>query len=437
MPEKQEHIHILGGGPAGLAYAYYGLKAGHTITLYEKNSLVGGNCVTTCKNGFYWDSGAHRIHNVYKDITDEIRLILNDKLHEVNAPSHIFLNGRFIPFPFNIINVVKILGATTFTKATLEVVFSKKKRQPVNFKEYAVQKYGYTLARPLLLNYTEKLWGVSTDDLSIHVTGRRLNGLTPWRWLAERFTPNLKKPGHLEGKFYYPRNGIGELAEKTADSIGRQNIKTSCAITAIYHQNNTITHIEINGEHLVEAGKIISTLPLPLMAGLFKPALPQHIMEASRKLVFRNLIIVAFALKKTGVSNSASIYFPGEEIFTRVVEPRNRSVKMSPEGFTSLIAEIPCFKDDGIWQNPDDEVIEAAKNDLVKTGLCKPGEIMDAWVQRLPFAYPVLSNNAVEALTHLQEYFGRFNNLTLAGRNGNFSYTHVHDLFYEARHHFA
>src|SRR5687768_5950884 len=112
--QDKKHIHILGSGPAGLAYAYYAQKSGHAVTIYEKNGIIGGNCITTCKDGYCWDSGAHRIHNVYPGITHEIKGILDNEIQVVSAPSHIYFKDKFIPFPFNILNVVKTFGISTF-----------------------------------------------------------------------------------------------------------------------------------------------------------------------------------------------------------------------------------------------------------------------------------------------------------------------------------
>lgn len=436
MHKEKKQYSILGCGPAGLAYAYYAQKAGHSVTVYEKDEIIGGNCITTSKEGYSWDSGAHRLHNIYPEITEDIKVILDNDLKMVSAPSHIYFKDKLIPFPFNIINVIKTFGIKTFLQATAEVLFHKKNTKPQTFREYAVSKYGATLAKPLLLNYTEKLWGISTNKLSTQVTGNRLTGLTPWQWLLESMVKQLKTSRHLEGTFYYPTKGIGEITEKIGQKLGAENIQTHSAVTGIFHDNNRITHIEVNGTKTIAAANVISTLPLPLFARLFKPALPQNMLDIAKDMQFRNLVLVAFAINKPAISQSASIYFPGKEIFTRIVEPRNRSIYMSPKNRTSLVVEIPCFAEDKIWNGNDEEIIAIAQKDLVQTGLCQKEDITNAWIQKLPFAYPVLSTEAVRNLNVLQDYLKRFTNLTIAGRNGNFAYTHIHDLFYEAKKHF-
>ena len=39
-------IKIIGGGPAGLAVAYYAKKRNLSFQVYESSNLVGGNCRT-------------------------------------------------------------------------------------------------------------------------------------------------------------------------------------------------------------------------------------------------------------------------------------------------------------------------------------------------------------------------------------------------------
>ena len=70
-------IHILGGGPAGLATAYYAKKTGLDFHVYEANNNAGGNCRTIKIDDFRIDTGAHRIHNKIPEITEEFKNLLS------------------------------------------------------------------------------------------------------------------------------------------------------------------------------------------------------------------------------------------------------------------------------------------------------------------------------------------------------------------------
>ena len=92
---------ILGGGIAGLSVGYFAKKQGYSFKILESTKRIGGNCITFSHRGFLFDSGAHRFHNKYIDVTKEVLELLNANLHEVSAPSQIYDDGRFFDFPIS------------------------------------------------------------------------------------------------------------------------------------------------------------------------------------------------------------------------------------------------------------------------------------------------------------------------------------------------
>ncbi len=45
-------ISIIGGGPAGLAVAYYASINEKEFEIFEANTIIGGNCITIKKKQF-------------------------------------------------------------------------------------------------------------------------------------------------------------------------------------------------------------------------------------------------------------------------------------------------------------------------------------------------------------------------------------------------
>ena len=88
-------LHILGGGPAGMASGYYAFNKNLSFQIYEASENIGGNCKTLRFNEFKFDTGAHRFHDKIPHITAEIKKILGDDLIEVSVPSKIFWNQQF------------------------------------------------------------------------------------------------------------------------------------------------------------------------------------------------------------------------------------------------------------------------------------------------------------------------------------------------------
>ena len=97
--KEVKNIDILGGGPAGMASAYFVKKNNISFSLYESSNQIGGNCKTIHEGDFKYDTGAHRLHDKDEEITKLIRSLLDNDLLKVEAPSQIFLKGKLIDFP--------------------------------------------------------------------------------------------------------------------------------------------------------------------------------------------------------------------------------------------------------------------------------------------------------------------------------------------------
>jgi protoporphyrinogen oxidase len=125
----------------------------------------------------------------------------------------------------------------------------------------------------------------------------------------------------------------------------------------------------------------------------------------------------------------ATVYFPDAAIpFTRIYEPKNRSIYMSPAGKTSLVTEIPCQHGDRVWCMKDNDLVQLILTCLVQMGLINKTEIIDALVYRLNYAYPVLEIDYEENIHKIITYLKGFNNLKLTGRNARFMYSWIHDM---------
>jgi protoporphyrinogen oxidase len=104
---------------------------------------------------------------------------------------------------------------------------------------------------------------------------------------------------------------------------------------------------------------------------------------------------------------------------------------MAPPGKTSLVAEIPCGADEGekgAWEMDDKTLIAEVTAQMVETRLLDPRRVLYGEVYRMRDAYPVLERGYEQKVAALTSWLGRFANLHLSGRNGTFSYIHIHDL---------
>lgn len=424
-------LSILGGGIAGLAAGYYAKKRGMRFTVYEADSRAGGNCVTFRNGDFFYDSGAHRLHDKDPETTAVFTQLIGEDLQRVEAPSHIFFEGKFIRFPLAAGDLFRAFGPLSVVRAGLEVisgrVFTSDKEE--NFERFATSTYGRTIAGHFLLNYSEKLWGVPCSRLSPVISGKRLNGLDLRGFIARTITGQTKNPTHMEGAFYYPKHGIGMLAESLANNCGSDTIRINSGITRIFHDHRGIRAFEVNGSENIHTDRVVATIPIDLFVRLLEPAPPHEIAESVSKLRFRNLILAALFLDRESVSDDATVYFPSKEFpFTRVYEPRNRSRNLSPPGKTSLVAEIPCQEEDALWMSDDRVIADRTAELLINAGWFAKEEVLGTEVRRLRNAYPVLEVGFEKHVQKVFSYLSSFRNLQLSGRNGKFCYSWIHDM---------
>jgi protoporphyrinogen oxidase len=434
LVQESVRFDVLGAGPAGLAVGYYARRAGVACTLWEAADRVGGNAVTFQHGDFLFDSGAHRFHDKDAEITRDVQELLGSRLTRVAAPSRIFSEGRWFDFPLSPLNLMSNLGplglasaAGSFAKARVAGK-AEAGSDAESFADFAIRRYGRVLAERFLLKYSAKLWGVPCERLAPEIAGARLKGLDLRTFLKEALLGSRAKTEHLDGAFFYPQGGYGVIAEALARECGEANIQLRRRVTRVCWEGERIVGIGIDGEPPRAVDQVVSSLPTGLLVHLLDPAPPQEVLECAKRLRHRSVVLVAVMLDRQRVTDAATVYVPDVATpFTRVYEPCNRWSGMSPPGKTSLVAEIPCQRDDARWSASDRELIAEVSKRYVDFGWVRSSEIRDGVVKRLRDAYPVLEVGFREALDPVLSWLAKLQNLSLSGRGGLFAYSHVHN----------
>jgi protoporphyrinogen oxidase len=423
-------LTILGGGPAGLGTAFYAHRAGVPFLLFEKSPRLGGLCRTLRRGEHSYDCGAHRFHDRDADITGDVRALMGDELVSVNAPSKIYDRGRFIDFPPTPLNVL-FSGFNLWETGRIGVELIRSRRRstpPVSFADFAVSQFGETLARRLLLNYSEKLWGLPADQLSPDVATRRLQGMTLTSLFFEVLFPK-KKTTHIDGSFLYPRQGYGHIVETLEAALPPESVRTGHDIVRLECDRGRIRRIHFADQrHLDPGSRIVSTLPLTMAVKFLGDQVPVEVHEAISGLRFRHIRLFFVRLAQPRVSDNASIYIPDPKMcVTRMYEPKNRSPKMAPSHETSLVVEVPCFTDDAIYTTTTEDLAARVIAELDSIGIVSASKVLEWEHHFLPNAYPVYSLNYAARVTQVIEGLSAISNLDLIGRGGQFFYSHLHD----------
>ena len=422
-------LTILGGGPAGLAVAHYAHRAGVPFTLYERTADLGGLCRTLQHGAHRYDAGAHRFHDRDPEITLDVRLLLGFELAAVSAPSKIFDRGRFIDFPPSPLGWLFSHGLAEAARVASELVRARWRPRPErSFEDYATNRFGRRLGKPLLLDYSEKLWGLSAAELAPDIATRRLSGLTFGSLVVELLRPG-RKAAHLDGAFLYPRTGYGAIAERIVAGLPAADLHTGREVTGLTCDGGRVRSVDFaGGRSVAVTGRLVSTLPLTVLVRLLGDTLPVTARRAAARLRFRHVRVVFLRLARPRCTPNATIYLPDPRLcVSRISEPKNRSAAMAPADETSLVAEVPCSSGDPISVLDDRALADRVVAELGEVGLIDPQEVVEWRHHLLPNAYPVCAIDSADSVRTIRGALGTISNLDPLGRGGLFWYSHLHD----------
>src|ERR1700747_3509202 len=173
-------IFVIGAGPAGLTAAYCLTKQTRSVIVIEKDPVyVGGISRTVRYKDFLFDIGGHRFFSKSKEVVDLWREILPDDFITRRRLSRIYYGGKFYSYPLNAFQALRNLGIFTSTLCMLSYGFAKAFpiASPRSFHDWVRNQFGERLFQIFFKTYTEKVWGMSCDEISADWAAQRIKGL--------------------------------------------------------------------------------------------------------------------------------------------------------------------------------------------------------------------------------------------------------------------
>ena len=432
---------IIGAGPAGLTAAYQLTKAGRSALVIEQDpTFVGGISRTANYKDYLFDIGGHRFFSKSKEVVDLWDEILPDDFVERPRLSRIFYGDKFYSYPLNGFEALRNLGLFESALCMLSYAYAKVRPipDPKTFHQWVRNQFGERLFSIFFKTYTEKVWGMSCDEISADWAAQRIKGLSlgsaVYNALTRSFRGKPKAGGPviktLIESFRYPRKGPGMLWDACAKKIRaaggeiRMGQKlanlTRDAATGLW----TVTARDAQGhEQSWTARDVISSAPIVELMNAMTPT-PISLFNA-RALKYRDFLTVALIAKSSRdfPDNWVYIHDPSVKV-GRVQNFRSWSPDLVPqEGMTCLGLEYFCFEGDGLWNAPDAELIALAKQEIHKIGLLAADDVVDACVVRQAKAYPVYDDAYRDNVDTVRRDIAlNFPGLHLVGRNGMHKY---------------
>jgi protoporphyrinogen oxidase len=436
MPEP--HIVILGAGPAGVGGAYQLRRQQRArVTVLEQNPVVGGNAGSFTLEGLRVDFGSHRLHPACEpEILADIRNFLGADLLDRPRHGRIGLRGRWIHFPLKPVDLLLRLDPG-FTAGTLGDMVAKPFRKGTagdTFASVLWANLGPTICQDFYFPYARKIWGRAPEELSGIQARRRVSAGSFGKLIRKVLgaVPGLKPPG--AGRFYYPRQGFGQISEAYADAAVKAgaDLRLGARVARLAPRTGApgwTVETEDGGRH--EADYLWSTIPITTLARAI-PGTPAEVQAASGRISYRAMLLVYLVLDVEQFTEYDAHYFPDAKIrITRLSEPKNYGLAALP-GKTILCAELPCDADDATWQLDDAALGRLVSDDLARAGVPLPRPAIGVSVRRLRQAYPIYLNGYEEPLGVLDRWAEQLPRVLSYGRQGLFAHDNTHHALFMA-----
>ena len=437
-------VFVIGAGPAGLTSSYLLTKRGIGTTVIEQDPVyVGGISRTVDYKGFLFDIGGHRFFSKSREVVDLWNEILPQDFIERPRLSRIYYDGKYYSYPLKAFEALGNLGYIESAMCVLSFMYRQMfpHEKPDTFHEWVANQFGERLFSVFFKTYTEKVWGMSCDEISADWAAQRIKGLDLWSAMANALrnsiAPKSPRKSHngeviktLIVSFRYPRKGPGMMWDAAAAKTRAQggevlmghSLEKLCYDDAAQRwtistrrQDGSIA--EFNSRH------VISSAPIRELVRAIDP-LPDC-AKAADDLRYRDFVTVALVVNKPDLFPDNWIYIHEPSVKVgRIQNFRSWSPEMVPnDQHACLGLEYFCFEGDGLWTAPDEELIALAKRELAQIGLAQEDEILDGCVVRQKKAYPVYDEGYRERVASIKdELAARYPTLHLVGRNGMHKY---------------
>ncbi|MFH1683767.1 MAG: FAD-dependent oxidoreductase [Candidatus Margulisiibacteriota bacterium] len=423
MSVNRKRAIILGAGPVGLITAWKLLENGWSVELYEKEAEVGGMCRTWKWGEFLVDSGPHIYHTPDKELVKFWErefgdLFIKGDFWCKNVKGDDFNTYWDYPLSWESISrYPKELKEKVLQE--LEALTFENKARACSYKEYLEAQVGSTLYQMFYKKYPEKIWGISTDEMTPDWAPKRVE-------FRRKVTPFYHNQWNAAGKY-----GTGCIYERIKDKILDLggSIYTNTEVDGIATKGNYITEIKLSNNKVVKADQediVISSLPITVMA---------RFLGYESKLQFRGIRSVYLAYEQSEILPEGIhwLYYDSERVFfNRITEAKKLSPGFAPKDKTYLTAEITYSKDDEIDAMEENVLIQKIAEQVELVGLAQKKDLIAGSTHKEDYVYPVHQKGYQEELARTRAAISSYQQLYSLGTGGDFNYADSQILFHKA-----
>ena len=480
--KRAETAVIIGAGPAGLTAATELLtRTDIRPIVIEASAQIGGISQTVNYKGNRMDIGGHRFFSKNERVTrwwdelmpmqgspalDDLLLGKDKPLHEGGPNpekddcvmltrervSRIYFLRHFFDYPISV-KWATFAGMGLWNTCRAVAGYMKavvSKLPETSLENFYINRFGRPLYEMFFEDYTEKVWGVHPSRIGADWGAQRVKGLSIFALLKDVLTRPFRHDQKevetsLIEQFVYPKYGPGQLWTLAAERIktlgGEVRLQTE--VTGVNVSDGRVTGVEVrteNGTEEIACDLCFSSMPLSeLVRDLRGMEVPEQVAAVAAGLPYRDFITVGLLVSKLKIENTTKAVTWQKRVPDTWIYVQERDVKVgrlqifnnwSPymvkdyKNTMFVGMEFFCNEGDRLWEMPEAEFIEMAKEEISHIGVADKQDIIDATQVKIKKAYPAYFGT-YKQLDTVRTFIDGIDNLYCIGRNGQHRYNNM------------
>lgn len=447
-------IIVVGGGIAGLSFAYECLLRNYQVTLIEADSVLGGLCKTITHNGCQLDLGVHILHLRDQEVFQKVKeLVDEDQWVKINRNGKIYLEGRYVDWPLRPTAVfqlpicfsLKVLCDQFFVKAS-------NSDQSSNYEDELLALYGPTLYHSFFGPLTKKFLKTETKNIHSDWAFSSLRSATKiedksfsksYKYLTHATDADSKKDFNVikffiqslkidkdNEPFYYFKDGFGVLINAYQDKILKLGGKiiTGVSVDSFIIEQDRVKACMVAGNK-IDIDQVVWTGSLHDLCQLLKISFP------SLKYLYSKFVY--FFLKKCDKRHQVCYYADPQVAFVRGTILSNHTKTIIRN---SKIDDVICFEytfgSEEEMKKSFNVIKDTAIKDFKMVGIIKDDSVIESIFEfNVSCTYPILTMDYRDELYKLEEQLRRYENILNFGRQATFGYDNADVIIKEAVNH--
>lgn len=411
--ETDLKVAVLGAGISGLSVARLLNDCGCDVTVYEKNTTIGGLARSRVAGGILYDPhGGHILNSKYPEVMEwAFSLCGKENWKFTERKAKIYFNGKFVSYPFEL--SLCELDIDDAVECIHDFILAQQGPRPDNYRDWLVWNFGQAICDYYMIPYNEKIWAYPLEQMETHW----MEGKMPLPKKKEIIRsmllkdPTERKMPH--STFYYPLfGGIQTFVNAIANGM---KIYTEADVQRIERKSNKWF---INGNGPFD--KVISTIPLPILPHIMD--LPNNVKMSISGLKYNSLTTVLFECPKTDIT---WLYIPSHKYRSHRVcyqSALTPNAGNKPDGGCAALEIIGSRLD----MNRLDKQMNVLPEEL---GYKKA---LDS--EFTEYAYVIHDLYVRRNLRCIREYFDNLPSFSLLGRWGQWNYNNMDICILDAMH---